>query len=44
MKTILCLIIPVFGMTIFNASAQTPAQLSIQTYAGLTITGEVGMV
>src|SRR5215831_5266179 len=27
-----------------RASAQTPVQLSIQTYAGLTITGAVGTV
>jgi len=39
--SVLCLAVWAVGP---GASAQTPAELSIQTYAGLTITGAVGTV
>ena len=44
MKTTLRLIIAAFGLAIFNVSAQTPAGLNLQLYAGLNITGAVGTV
>jgi formylglycine-generating enzyme required for sulfatase activity len=44
MKTSLRLTIAAFGLAIFNISAQTPAGLNLQLYAGLTITGAVGTV
>ncbi len=44
MKTALRLTIAAFGLAVFNISAQTPAELGIQTYAGLTITGTAGTV
>ncbi len=44
MKTPLRLTIAAFVLAAFNISAQTPAGLSIQTYAGLTIRGSVGTV
>lgn len=33
-----------FGLAVLSVSAQIPASLDIQTYAGLTITGTVGKV
>lgn len=33
-----------FFLAAVNLSAQTPAELGIQTYAGLTIAGTVGTV
>jgi len=45
MKTTpLHLTIAAFVLAAFSVSAQTEAELGIQTYAGLTITGEVGKV
>jgi len=44
MKTSLSLTIAAFGLAVFSASAQTPAGLDIQLYAGLSITGAVGTV
>jgi len=44
MRIALRLSIATFGVAIFNLSAQTPAGLDIQTYAGLTITGAAGTV
>lgn len=44
MKTAFRLTIAAFGLAAFNISAQTPAELDIRTYAGLSITGAVGKV
>jgi formylglycine-generating enzyme required for sulfatase activity len=44
MRTALRLTVAAFGLAAFNLTAQTPAELGIQTYAGLTITGSVGTV
>src|SRR5512136_1336375 len=44
MKTRVPLTMAVLGLAALNLSAQTPAELGIQTYAGLTITGTVGTV
>ena len=44
MKTSLRLTIAAFVLAAFNISAQTPAQLDLQMYAGLSITGAVGTV
>ncbi len=44
MKTMLRPVIVAMGVAAFNVPAQTPALLGIQTYAGLSITGEVGAV
>lgn len=44
MKMQLLATFAVLVLTTFNTAAQTPAQLEIQTYAGLTITGAVGTV
>lgn len=44
MKTQVRLTIAALGLAAFNVSAQTPGQLDIQVYAGLTITGTVGTV
>jgi formylglycine-generating enzyme len=42
-KTLLGILAVTFGV-LFHVPAQTPAGLSIQTYAGLNITGQVGTV
>ena len=44
MKAPLRQTIAAFGLAIFNVSAQTPAELNLQLYAGLSITGAVGTV
>ncbi len=44
MKTPIRLAVAAFVTALFNLSAQTPPELGIQTYAGLTITGAVGTV
>ena len=44
MKTSLRLTIAAFALATFTISAQMPAELGIQTYAGLTITGIVATV
>jgi hypothetical protein len=44
MKAALRLTIAGLVLAANNISAQTPAELGIQTYAGLTITGAVGTV
>ena len=44
MKTTLRLTGAALVLAACNISAQTPAELGIQTYAGLSITGTVGTV
>jgi formylglycine-generating enzyme required for sulfatase activity len=44
MKTALRQTVAAFILATLNMSAQTPAQLDIQLYAGLTIVGEIGKV
>lgn len=44
MKTAIRLIIAALVLTASNVAAQTPPDLSIQTYAGLTIAGAIGKV
>jgi formylglycine-generating enzyme required for sulfatase activity len=44
MKANFCLTIAGLGLAAVNVSAQTEAELEIQTYAGLTLTGQVGKV
>jgi hypothetical protein len=44
MKATRNLTITTLVLAAFNLSAQTEAELNIQTYAGLTVTGEIGKV
>jgi hypothetical protein len=44
MRTTLHLTAVAFVLAAFNLSAQTEAELNIQTYAGLTVTSEIGKV
>jgi formylglycine-generating enzyme required for sulfatase activity len=43
-RLLYALIATILGSACFEAQAQAPAELAIQTYAGLTITGAVGEV